>query len=69
VSITDDPENPGRKLGWLVVRDRNPTVVGQFATHREAEVAADQCADECRILYGSHLPGTDDWVSEEETDD
>ncbi|MFE2005674.1 hypothetical protein ACFW6U_09805 [Pseudomonas guariconensis] len=60
--LKPDADNPGWVLGWGVVRESPWNLHGIFASKDEAEVAAQQVGNNHIARFGSHRPGTDDFV-------
>lgn len=57
-----DPENPGAVLGWGVVRMDPWSLKGVFPDKAAAEAEAKLVGDGHTVQYGTHWPGTDDFV-------
>jgi hypothetical protein len=53
-------------LTWGVVRDEPNTMVGAFRTKAEAEARARTMGEGYKASYIFHLPGTDEFIIEEE---
>lgn len=61
-NLKRDADNPGWVLGWGVVREDPWSFHGIFASKEEAEQAVKTAGDNHIARYGSHRPGTDDFV-------
>jgi hypothetical protein len=51
---------------WGVVRDEPKTMVGAFRTKAEAEARARTMGEGYKASYIFHLPGTDEFIIEDE---
>ncbi|WP_426194385.1 hypothetical protein [Pseudomonas sp. NFXW11] len=60
--LPKDPINTGWVLGWGVVRHAPWSLQGVFASKDEADSQALKAGDGFKVHYGSHKPGTDDFV-------
>lgn len=61
--LPNDPDNAGSVLGWGVFRNSPWSLHGVFSSKDEAESQAKAAGDEYVARYGSHTPGTDNFVS------
>lgn len=60
--LKPDADNPGWVLGWGVIREQPWSFHGIFASEDEAERASQQVGDHHVVHFGSHRPGTDDFI-------
>lgn len=51
---------------WGVVRDEPNIIVGAFPTKAAAEAKARAMGEDYKVSYIFHLPGTDEFIREEE---
>ncbi len=51
---------------WGVVRDEPNIMVGAFPTKAAAEARAKTLGEDYKVSYIFHLPGTDEFIREEE---
>jgi len=57
-----DSDNPGMVKGWGVYRQEPWHLAGVFSTAEEAEAVRLEKGDGYKASFGSHRPGTDDFV-------
>lgn len=62
IGMSRDPDNLGRVLGWATFRKEPWHLGGVFATKNEAQRKRDELGQGYSVDFGSHLPGTDDFV-------
>ncbi|GAB5336255.1 hypothetical protein [Pseudomonas fluorescens] len=60
--LPKDPTNAGWVLGWGVVKNAPWSLHGVFLSKDEAESQAQSAGEGYVARYGSHKPGTDDFV-------
>ncbi|WP_415760334.1 hypothetical protein [Pseudomonas sp. LT1P18] len=60
--LPKDPENSGWVLGWGVTRNAPWSFHGIYPSKDEAESEVKKAGDGYVAHYGSHKPGTDDFV-------
>ncbi|WOD10682.1 hypothetical protein RPW65_16790 [Pseudomonas sp. NyZ704] len=56
-----DPHNPGWVLGWIVLKP-DLVFVDIFASEDKAQACAVGLGSDYTVRYGSHKPGTDEFV-------
>lgn len=59
-----DPDNQGWVMGWAVIRLNPWHLVGLYTSKDIAEKKALLAGEDYEAVYGSHLPGTDDFIFE-----
>lgn len=57
-----DPDSAGWVLGWGVVRNSPWSLHGVYATEIEALAESKVAGEDHAVRYGSHKPGTDDFM-------
>lgn len=57
-----DPDNAGSVLGWGVYRRAPWDLQGVYETEVEARAQAKEAGEGYIASYGSHIPGTDDFI-------
>lgn len=62
-TLQKDGDNPGWVKGWGVYRMAPWDLAGVFSTAEEAEAVRLEKGESYKAAFGSHLPGTDDFVS------
>lgn len=62
VDYPADPDNSGWVMGWGVFKDSPWHFAGLAPTRGDAITMAADHGDGYKAAYGSHLPGTDDFV-------
>lgn len=62
VKMKPDKDNPGNLMGWGVYRNAPWAFAGLFATRDEAQAKAQGLGGSYKVGYGSHKPGTDDFI-------
>lgn len=60
--LPKDPNSAGWVLGWGVVRNAPWSLHGVFSSKEEAESQALKAGEGYAVRYGSHRPGTDDFI-------
>lgn len=60
--LPNDPDNAGSVLGWGVVRNSPWSLHGVFSSKDDAESQAKTAGDDYVVGYGSHVPGTDNFI-------
>lgn len=60
--LPKDPDNAGSVLGWGVVRNAPWSLHGVYPSKDEAESEAKKAGEGHVVQYGSHKPGSDDFV-------
>jgi len=60
--LPKDPDNAGSVLGWGVVRLAPWSLHGVYPNKDEAESEAKKAGTDHEVHYGTHKPGTDDFV-------
>lgn len=61
-NLPKDPDNAGSVLGWGVVQMSPWRFVDIYASKEAAEAEAASRGSGYRVEYGSHRPGTDDFM-------
>lgn len=57
-----DPDSPGWVKAWGVYRMAPWHFVGPFQSEQEAKAICAEKGDQYKVGFGSHKPGTDDFV-------
>ncbi|MFJ4390938.1 hypothetical protein [Pseudomonas soli] len=60
--LKPNPEIPGNVLGWGVVRSNPWSLLGVYPTKEQAQAEATRIGNGHIAAYGSHKPGTDEFV-------
>jgi len=69
VNVSNDNYAQSKKdwiYTWGVVRDEPNTMVGAFPTKAAAEARAQAMGEGYKVSYIFHLPGTDEFIREDE---
>jgi hypothetical protein len=62
VGLSRDPDNVGNVLGWAAYRDAPWHLGGVFASKAEAEKRRGELGEGYQVDFGSHEPGTDNFI-------
>ncbi|WKL69431.1 hypothetical protein Q1Z72_12520 [Pseudomonas qingdaonensis] len=60
--LKPNPEIPGNVLGWGVVRSDPWSLAGVYSSKEQAQAEATRVGNDHIVAYGSHKPGTDEFV-------
>lgn len=60
--LCPDPNSPGWVLGYGVYTSGPWHLAGVYGTRREAEAAVSPLGPQYSVAFGSHRPGSDDFI-------